>query len=445
MVKNKKWNDEHRTLLRQQNSFFNPAKHFGLTNSDWTYFNLKEVVNLNKNWRNYFGNNILYLGKQNNIHLDNINNIFYVKINRNEIYFDKEVILLNKPDLIQNQKKILLRNIKAIVYEKDFRDTANKLQQRLDNFINAYPVNSFNPRIELYSVYTLIYGNIKPEHITDAIESILSQKTNQFYRLEYVFVLDPPHDKNNAKLKAILKDYEGYATFNIICNPKFLNYTGSYLKALKYLKGVLCFNQDIDDMSHPERFYWSNYYLQNSDKIKAISFVPIGFKDKINNSLETIFYRQSHLNDPCAVWLNANIFFNTISINPQCICMRNEIISDINLESSLVKECGLLGGDQFIVSSILYNYPLGIVNVGKVLYFYRIHENSACNSTHQGYYILKEKKIDYQETKSTLLNTKKYLAKLNIERISQNGELEKIKDYLAKKDIFIDEVLNEIR
>jgi hypothetical protein len=327
-------------------------------------------------------------------------------------------------------------NLKSIVYDRKNTQVIKEFAESIDNFVKIYPTTGLKPKFKEITAYSLVYGNIKEEYINNCIIGSLYQRTNFPYKLKLLFVLDPPCRENRFKIEKVINDIGTNIKYEIICNPKYLNYTGSYLRCIELLDGDFAINTDIDDMSSPERLFWSNYYFEQDKSIKCLGCTPVLCEntelwkaDSIESCCNPHFY------DPFSIFCESVLFPYRIAMNPQTWSVKVSALKKVRLDRKKIINC-LLGGDQLILNELLFHYPLGCMNIGKALLYYRVHDESACKSSKEGFYIDKARKVNRKYALDCMNRYKQEQRIKILKKWNKNKEFKiKLQNYLDSKGI----------
>jgi glycosyltransferase involved in cell wall biosynthesis len=124
--------------------------------------------------------------------------------------------------------------------------------------------NQFKRRIDLPKVSVLMpLYNTAPNHLKDAVESILNQSYKDF---EFLILNDSPE---NIKLDEIIRSYKDDRII-YLKNEKNLGITSSRNKLIDLAKGQYLAVMDHDDISLPERFEKQVAYLDQNLEVGVI-------------------------------------------------------------------------------------------------------------------------------------------------------------------------------
>lgn len=147
------------------------------------------------------------------------------------------------------------------------------------------------------SVLTPIY-NTNPQHLREAIESILNQTYSDF---EFIILNDSPENK---EIENIVKEYAKQdKRIKYYKNSKNIGITPSRNKLLKLARGEYIAVFDHDDISMPTRFEKQVGYLDSHPNVGVVSSVLqwFGINNEIHCAPERNQEIKIHLTENCYV------------------------------------------------------------------------------------------------------------------------------------------------
>ncbi|MDD5551522.1 MAG: hypothetical protein PHS34_09700, partial [Candidatus Omnitrophica bacterium] len=143
---------------------------------------------------------------------------------------------------------------------------------------------------------------------------------------------------------------------------------------------------DCDDISHPERFFWSIKILDSNPDLKGVSFTPLYFCDD-ENFLETDRIEKGspyNLNNPYYTLLDATLLRHHdnrpfLRINPQTLCFKKDIADNIRIPQEICDvDSQIPQMDRIFLYHCLLKYPLGFIQDARLMLFSRRHDNQTC-------------------------------------------------------------------
>ena len=208
----------------------------------------------------------------------------------------------------------------------------------------------------LITVLMTVYNG--KEYLSQAIESILNQSYTNF---EFLIINEYGSDKDTTE---ILKKYELQdKRIRLIQNDTKLGFTASLNKGLALARGKYIARMDPDDVSVPKRLEIQYHFME---KCPHILMCGGNARLILNDRLTWHYWRYLKKADQIRV----STLFTCEFIHPS-----------IMFNSALLKKANLTYNENIktedyeLWSRCVYLYD--IANVGKVLIYYRIHENNS--------------------------------------------------------------------
>jgi len=197
--------------------------------------------------------------------------------------------------------------------------------------------------------------NQKIEYLELALDSVLSQKIDDFYTFEVIIVDDGCNHENSK----IIENYgKKNSCIKIIKNPTNMGISISLNKALELAKAKYIIRMDSDDICKKDRFKKQIEFMEKNEDI-GISGTAIEIIDECGNILGKNFYEQNSDIICC------KILFDTTFAHPSVI-IRKSILDQFKL----IYNKDFKKAQDFELFSRLINYTKAS-NLKEILLQYR--------------------------------------------------------------------------